>query len=124
MGYMKYLSVKTRVQGQTRTLFSQCFLPFCHFYQICHPETLSVRKKKFIRRYTVRSFGPCANGLTRPLNFFTLLSVLKTNQVMRYGPLICRKLTYLLTCYHTVPHFHTLRIYNCGKHCEKRRNCL
>ena len=23
-----------------------------------------------------------------------------------------------------MPHFDTLVIYNCGKHCEKRRNCL
>ena len=29
-----------------------------------------------------------------------------------------------LTHYHTVPHFNALKIYNCGKHCEKRRNCL
>ena len=30
----------------------------------------------------------------------------------------------LLTHYHTIPHFDTLMIYSCGKHCEKRRNCL
>ena len=29
-----------------------------------------------------------------------------------------------LTHYHTMPHFDTLKIYSCGKHCEKRRNCL
>ena len=29
-----------------------------------------------------------------------------------------------LTRYHTMPHFDTLRIYSCGKHWEKRRNCL
>ena len=26
--------------------------------------------------------------------------------------------------YHTMPHFDALEIYSCGKHCEKRRNCL
>ena len=30
----------------------------------------------------------------------------------------------ILTHYHTMPHFDTLKIYGCGKHCEKRRNCL
>ena len=29
-----------------------------------------------------------------------------------------------LTHYHTMLHFDTLKIYSCGKHCEKRRNCL
>ena len=28
-----------------------------------------------------------------------------------------------LTHYHTVLHFDALKIYSCGKHCEKRRNC-
>ena len=28
-----------------------------------------------------------------------------------------------LTHYHTMPHFDALKIYSCGKHCEKRRNC-
>ena len=25
---------------------------------------------------------------------------------------------------HTIPHFDALKIFSCGKHCEKRRNCL
>ena len=29
----------------------------------------------------------------------------------------------LILC-HTVPHFDALKIYSCGKHCVKRRNCL
>ena len=29
-----------------------------------------------------------------------------------------------LTHYHTMPHFDALKIYSCGKHGEKRRNCL
>ena len=29
-----------------------------------------------------------------------------------------------LTHYHIMPHFDALKIYTCGKHCEKRRNCL
>ena len=29
-----------------------------------------------------------------------------------------------LTYYHTMPHFDSLKIYSCGKHHEKRRNCL
>ena len=29
-----------------------------------------------------------------------------------------------LTRYHTMPHFDALMRYSCGKHCEKRRNCL
>ena len=29
-----------------------------------------------------------------------------------------------LTSYCTMPHFDTQKIYSCGKHCEKRRNCL
>ena len=30
----------------------------------------------------------------------------------------------VLTHYHTMPHFDSLKTYSCGKHCEKRRNCL
>ena len=33
-------------------------------------------------------------------------------------------ITQALTHYHTMTHFDTLEIYSCGKHCEKRRNCL
>ena len=29
-----------------------------------------------------------------------------------------------LTHYHTTTHFDALKIYSCGKHGEKRRNCL
>ena len=29
-----------------------------------------------------------------------------------------------LTHYHTILHFDALKIYSCGKQCEKRRNCL
>ena len=29
-----------------------------------------------------------------------------------------------LTRYHTMPHFDALKIYSCGKHWEKRRDCL
>ena len=29
-----------------------------------------------------------------------------------------------LTHYHTILYFGTPKIYSCGKHCEKRRNCL
>ena len=29
-----------------------------------------------------------------------------------------------LTHYHTMPHFDTFNACSCGKHCEKRRNCL
>ena len=29
-----------------------------------------------------------------------------------------------LTNYHTIPHFDALKMDSCGKHCEKRRNCL
>ena len=31
---------------------------------------------------------------------------------------------FLLTHYHTIPHFDLLMIYSCGKQCEKRRTCL
>ena len=29
-----------------------------------------------------------------------------------------------LTHYHTLPHFGAPKVHSCGKHCEKRRNCL
>ena len=29
-----------------------------------------------------------------------------------------------LTLYHTIPYFDSLKIYSCGKHCEKMRNCF
>ena len=31
---------------------------------------------------------------------------------------------FFLTNYHIMLHFDALKIYSCGKHCEKRRNCL
>ena len=31
-------------------------------------------------------------------------------------------LPFCLTHYHTIPHSDTLKIYSCGKHCEKKRN--
>ena len=31
---------------------------------------------------------------------------------------------YWLNHYHTMPHFEAIKIYSCGKHCEKRKNCL
>ena len=38
---------------------------------------------------------------------------------------ICRRqIQCCLTHYHTMPHFDALKIYSCGKHYEKRRNCL
>ena len=30
----------------------------------------------------------------------------------------------LLTHYHTMRHFDALKLYSCGIHCEKKRNCL
>ena len=39
--------------------------------------------------------------------------------------LICKGLYFQASPhYHTIPHFDTLQKCNCGKHCEKRRNCL
>ena len=35
-----------------------------------------------------------------------------------------KSLELYLTHYHTLRHFDALKIYSCGKHCEKRRNCL
>ena len=29
-----------------------------------------------------------------------------------------------LTQYHTMPHSDKLKMHSCGKHCEKKRNCL
>ena len=39
------------------------------------------------------------------------------------GAIKCRKYCGL-THYHTMPHFDARKIESCGKHCEKRRNCL
>ena len=36
---------------------------------------------------------------------------------------LCRKLS-ILTHYHTMSQFDASKTYSCGKHCEKRRNCL
>ena len=33
-------------------------------------------------------------------------------------------IVYLTTNVHYEAHFDALQIYSCGKHCEKRRNCL
>ena len=34
------------------------------------------------------------------------------------------RIRFLTIHYHNMPHFGALKIYSCGKHCEKRRNCL
>ena len=34
------------------------------------------------------------------------------------------KLTHYLITSHIMPYFDLLKIYSCGKHCEKGRNCL
>ena len=39
----------------------------------------------------------------------------------KHGSILFRK---CINHYHAVPHFVALRIYSCGKNCEKRRNCL
>ena len=41
-----------------------------------------------------------------------------------YGVAIPGLLLATLTNYHTMPHFDTLKIYSCRKHCEKWRICL
>ena len=40
------------------------------------------------------------------------------------GSLIVGIVLKKLTHYHTMLHFDALKIYSCGKHCEKKRNCL
>ena len=43
----------------------------------------------------------------------------------KYVSLLARQKTgKWLTHYHTMPHSEARKIYSCGKHCEKRRNCL
>ena len=46
------------------------------------------------------------------------------NQVSDPGPSWPSCSFNVLTQYHTLPSFDALKIYGCGKHCEKRRNCL
>ena len=54
--------------------------------------------------------------------FITLRIVFcKAFQIGRVLNLMSRE---VLTHYHTMTHFDTLKIYSCGKHCDKRRNCL
>ena len=64
-----------------------------------------------------KNFWLCGKGLS-----------LSLSQTMNFRPFqterLCRQQEKGLTHYHTMPHFDTLKIYRCGKHCEKRRNCL
>ena len=41
-----------------------------------------------------------------------------------YNVILSTKMKFHLIHFHTIPHFDALKIYSCGKHCEKRRNCL
>ena len=41
-----------------------------------------------------------------------------------YHVILSTKMKFHLIHFHTIPHFDALKIYSCGKHCEKRRNCL
>ena len=47
------------------------------------------------------------------VRYFQLSKILEKDDVLRN----------VLTHYHTIPQY-ALKIYSCGKHCEKRRNCL
>ena len=60
----------------------------------------------------------------RPLlSFFSFCY--SVSEIQLFRNLNCRLSVFLgLTHYHTMPHFDALQICNCGKHREKRRNCL
>ena len=51
-----------------------------------------------------------------------ICKVLKFGRV--WNLLFGKGVNQFLTHYHTMPHFDALKIYSCGKHCGKRRNCL
>ena len=71
-------------------------------------------------------------------NLLTVTKLARTKYIMR-ARLVCTVLLVgpeyhtsfcstillsVLTLFHTMPHFDALKIYSCGKHCEKMRNCL
>ena len=68
-----------------------------------------------------KHFGKRRNRLLRAISPF-LHSVFKrlVQQTHENQGLFWKGLTH----YHTMPHFDTLKIHSCGKHREKRRNCL
>ena len=84
-------------------LFPQCFLlnqiivsPFVHIFDII---------SLFAAEFKEPKIGISGKGLTD-----NLLGIMQEGEALIH--------------YHTMLHFYTLKIYSCGKHCEKSRNCL
>ena len=85
-------------------LFPQCFLPvwrtFFHNHQIWNCRLLTLTIWKSLK--------------------FVVWERLKHLYIMY---IVVQHVFTALTHYHKMPHFDALKIYSCGKHCEKRRNC-
>ena len=101
---------------------------FFFFIQPCTTQSLLLKKKLFGKHYGKTSiffpFPIIFCSLPKIIfNFSVIFILLSANAFNLEQP---RSLRFVkeLTHYHTMLHFHALKIYSCGKHCEKRRNCL
>ena len=75
--------------------------------------------------FIVHHWGKCDQHQNTRNTDICRIKSSSTTYFVYYSPVCLYDGTaYLLTHNYKVPHFDALKIYSCGKHCEKRRNCL
>ena len=81
---------------------------------------------KIVREIYCKFPNKCSRSYARhEYEAFILYPIYKAKS-LQFCIILCFRGCYdeILTYYHTMPHFDALKIYSCGKHCKKRRNCL
>ena len=66
-------------------------------------------------------FPQCFLPHHREIVILTMFNLSSAND---FNLITSKILSFGLTHYHTMPHSEALKMYSCGKHYEKRRNCL
>ena len=94
-----------------------------------HVQTESICRWQFLMQLKSWKFSLLSKKTLWEREKMLITSIFSFSQdVFKRLLLLCRKkealCIKLLTHYHTMPHFDALKIYSCGKHYEKRRNCL
>ena len=73
--------------------------------------------------FAIRVPGPLiVQTLYLPINL--LITLIAEDVSFCFHGNCCRSDCMNETCFNPIPHFDALKIFSCGKHCEKRRNCL
>ena len=78
----------------------------------------------FLHSTEENSFGVLPRYCVGVKNGTVCISELRCNVFLIHINIKCTFSKTGLTHYHTITRFDALKIYSCGKHCEKFRNCL